>query len=207
MATNVHGSTSDWTDHAGTGDRPGSFISKPGTVSSCRHVIVMGVSGSGKTTVGEGLAKELGFEMIEGDDYHPPANVEKMAAGIPLTDEDRRPWLATLAELLADRHARDRGTVLACSALRRSYRDVLRAAVPPGELFVIELDADPETLRARMAKRKGHYMPVSLLESQLATLEHLTSDEAGVIIDAGRSTDAVSAGAIAAVRTWSGESM
>jgi gluconokinase len=174
-------------------------------MSSCRHVIVMGVSGSGKTTVGQALADELGYELIEGDDHHPPDNVEKMRAGTPLTDEDRRPWLEALARLLGERHARNEGTALACSALRRSYRDLLRAAVPPEESFVIELDADPDTLRARMAKRKGHYMPVSLLESQLATLEHLTGDEAGVIIDAGRSADAVTADAIAAVRTWSGE--
>ena len=165
----------------------------------------MGVSGSGKTTVGQALADELGYELIEGDDHHPPENVEKMRAGTPLTDEDRRPWLETLAQLLGERHARDQGTVLACSALRRSYREVLRAAVPPEESFVIELDADPDTLRVRMANRKGHYMPVSLLESQLATLEHLTDDEAGVTIDAGRSTETVTADAIAAVRAWSGE--
>ncbi len=167
----------------------------------CQHVIVMGVSGSGKTTVGQGLAKELGFELIEGDDYHPPGNVQKMAAGIPLTDEDRRPWLQTLAELLADRHARGHGTVLACSALRRAYRDVLRSAVPADETFVILLEADAATLRSRMASRTGHYMPPALLESQLATLEPLQLDERGVVLNATRPPADVVADAVSAVRS------
>ncbi len=170
-----------------------------GTVSSCLHIVVMGVSGSGKTTVGEGLAKELGFEMIEGDDYHPPENVAKMADGIPLTDEDRRPWLDTLAELLADRHGQGQGTVLACSALRRWYRDVLRSAVPADESFFILLDADEETLRSRMKSRKGHYMPPALLESQLATLEPLEPDEQGVTLDATQPPEVVVAAALSAI--------
>jgi carbohydrate kinase (thermoresistant glucokinase family) len=168
-------------------------------VSSCLHVIVMGVSGSGKTTVGEGIATELGFELIEGDDYHPPRNVEKMAAGVPLTDDDRRPWLETLATLLEDRHARSQGTVLACSALRSAYRDVLRSAVPAAETFIILLEADAATLRSRMESRTGHYMPPALLESQLATLERLQPDEPGVVLDATRSVDVVIAAAVAAM--------
>jgi gluconokinase len=159
----------------------------------------MGVSGSGKTTVAAALAREFGLEMIEADDHHPGANVEKMRAGIPLTDEDRAPWLDALAAILADRHSRSQSTVLACSALRRAYRDVLRAAVPADESFVIELDADAVTLRQRMRSRTGHYMPVSLLESQLATLEPLESGEAGVRIDATQDRDAVVADAIGAV--------
>src|SRR5688572_30944649 len=123
----------------------------------------MGVSGSGKTGVGKALAERLKIEFIEGDDYHPDANVEKMAAGIPLTDEDRWPWLRALSDLVTERHVRDAGTVLACSALRREYRDVLRAAVPSTESFVIHLDADEATLRARVEHRRGHYMPASLL--------------------------------------------
>ena len=150
----------------------------------CRHVLVMGVSGSGKTTIARSLAERLGFEMIEGDDLHPPANVEKMRAGIPLSDDDRRPWLEGLAALLADRHGHRRGTVLACSALKRSYRDILRSKIPSGESFVIELAADPDTIRRRMATRTGHFMPTSLLDSQLATLEPLQPDERGVIVDA-----------------------
>ena len=164
---------------------------------NCIHVLVMGVAGSGKSTVAVALADRLGLEMIEGDALHPAANVEKMRSGIPLTDEDRRPWLASLARLLADRHAQGRGTVLACSALRRAYRDTLRAAVPAGETFVIELDADAATLRARMAMRTGHYMPVSLLDSQLATLEPLADDEVGIAVDARRPLDEILADAIA----------
>ena len=162
----------------------------------------MGVSGSGKTTVASALAGELGADLIEADDHHPPANVEKMRAGIPLTDEDRRPWLATLARVLLESHARRQPTVLACSALKRAYRDVLRSAAPPEETFIIELDADPAMLRRRMASRKGHFMPASLLESQLETLEHLEDDEPGVIVDANRSAETVTADAWAAVEAF-----
>jgi gluconokinase len=163
------------------------------------HVIVMGVSGSGKTTVGQALADALGFEFIEGDAFHPTANVEKMAAGIPLTDDDRRPWLDALVDVVHERHERGVGTVLGCSALRRAYRDRLRTAVPRAESFVLALDADREPLATRLVSRRGHYMPASLLASQLATLEPLTSDEAGVTLDATRPLDAVIAGARAAV--------
>jgi gluconokinase len=168
--------------------------------SACLHVVVMGVSGTGKSVVGEGLAAELEFEFIEGDDHHPQANIEKMAAGIPLTDEDRAPWLKALADLVAAWHARGEATVLACSALRRAYRDELRSAIPSDESFVIELDADAGTLRARMESRRGHYMPASLLDSQLATLEPLEADEAGVAIDATQAREVVIAAAVEAVR-------
>jgi gluconokinase len=167
---------------------------------SCRHVIVMGVSGSGKTSVSTVLAEQLGFAMIEADDYHPEANVDKMAAGIPLTDADRAPWLEDLAQLIAGYHDRGEGTVLACSALRRRYRDVLRSRVPPAESFMILLEVDPDTLRERMARRKGHYMPVSLLESQLATLEPLGTDERGATVDANGPLGGVIDQALAAVR-------
>jgi gluconokinase len=170
----------------------------------CKHVIVMGVSGSGKTGVGQALAEGLGFEFIEGDDHHPEANVEKMAAGIPLTDEDRWPWLRALADFVAERHQRDAGTVLACSALRRTYRDVLRAAVPTEESFAIQLDADETTLRSRLEQRRGHYMPASLLESQLATLEPLEPDESGVVLNATRPEREVVEQALTAVRSWHG---
>ena len=170
----------------------------------CRHVIVMGVSGSGKTVVGQALAERLGFEYIEGDDYHSAANVQKMAAGIPLTDEDRWPWLRALADLVAERHARDVGTVLACSALRREYRDVLRATVSPEESFAIQLIADEATLLSRLEHRRGHYMPASLLESQLSTLEPLEPDEDGTVMDATRPEPNVATQALAAVRAWHG---
>jgi len=171
-------------------------------LEGCVHVLVMGVAGSGKSTVAAPLADLLGFEIIEGDSLHPATNVEKMRHGIPLTDEDRQPWLASLAALLAERHARGRGTVLACSALRRAYRDVLRAAVPTEETFIVELAADPTTLRARMVHRPGHFMPVGLLGSQLATLEHIGGDEIGVAVDAGASLDVVITVANAAVARW-----
>jgi gluconokinase len=160
----------------------------------------MGVAGSGKTTVAAALAGELGLELIEGDEYHPQANVDKMRAGIPLTDDDRRPWLEALARLIRDRHERGRGTVLACSALRRAYRDVIRAAAPPAETFVIELDVDADMLSERMNARTGHFMPTSLRESQLATLEHLGADEPGMTLDANRPTEVVIADAAGGVR-------
>ena len=172
---------------------------------SCLHVIVMGVAGSGKSTVAAAVGRELGLEVIEGDDYHPPANIEKMAAGIPLTDEDRRPWLQMLAEMVGARHAADIGTALACSALRRWYRDVLRSTVPSSKSFVIQLHADADTLRARMADRAGHFMPVTLLESQLATLEPLQPDERGVTIDVRHPPDVVIDEAMAALRKAAGD--
>ena len=173
-------------------------------MSDCVHILVMGVAGSGKSTVGAGLARTFDAQFLEGDDVHPEANVQKMAAGIPLTDADREPWLATLADLLADRHARGVSTVLACSALRRAYRDRLRSAVPIGEWFLVLLAADADVLRSRLASRRGHYMPASLLESQLATLEPLDADETGATIDAGRAEGDVLAAAMAAVRGWHG---
>jgi len=171
---------------------------------TCSHVLVMGVAGSGKSTVGAALARELGSEFLEGDAFHPAANVEKMAAGIPLTDADREPWLARLADLLADRHAHAESTVLACSALRRAYRDRLRAAVPGDESFAILLVAEARTLEHRLEARRGHYMPASLLESQLATLEPLEPDEAGATIDATGSPPDIVAAALAAVRVRHG---
>ncbi len=171
-------------------------------LEGCVHVLVMGVAGSGKSTVAAAIADLLGLEMIEGDALHPAANVEKMRRGVALTDEDRKPWLASLAGLLSERHAQRRGTVLACSALRRAYRDVLRAAVPAGETFIVELAADAATLRARMVHRPGHFMPVGLLDSQLATLEHIGGDEVGVVIDATAPLDVVVGEAAAAIDAW-----
>ena len=171
----------------------------------CIHVLVMGVAGSGKSTVAAALSDRLGLDMIEGDALHPAANVEKMRNGIPLTDDDRRPWLESVASLLADRHSQGRGTVLACSALRHSYRDTLRAAVPAGETYVIDLDVDASTLRARMAHRTGHFMPASLLDSQLATLEPLADDEAGMTVDGSAPPDVVIGTASRAIEAWNAD--
>jgi len=162
----------------------------------------MGVAGSGKSTIAAALGTTLGLEMIEGDALHPAANVEKMRRGIALTDEDRAPWLQALADVLAERHGRQRQTALACSALHRVYRDRLRAAVPADETFIVELSVDAPTLRARMANREGHFMPVSLLDSQLATLEHLDPDERGVTVDAGRSVEDVTTDVMHAIEGW-----
>ena len=133
-------------------------------------VIVMGVSGSGKTTVGRAVAEAFGIPFIEGDSLHPARNVEKMRQGIPLTDEDRWPWLDSVARELKAQALETGGAVVSCSALRRIYRDRLRAAVGPGLRFLF-LEGDMATLSRRMQHRQGHFMPASLLESQFATLE------------------------------------
>ncbi len=130
----------------------------------------MGVSGSGKTTVGAALADALGLPFVDGDALHPAANVEKMAAGIPLDDADRAPWLDAVGRALAAGPV-----VVACSALKRVYRDRLRAAAPA--LQLVFLDGIHELLASRMAARPGHFMPTTLLDSQLATLEQPGSDE------------------------------
>ncbi|MEW1864974.1 gluconokinase [Streptomyces sp. NBC_00669] len=141
-------------------------------------IVVMGVSGSGKTTIGGMLAARLGVPYAEADDFHPAANIAKMAAGRPLDDADRAPWLDTIARWLADRGPR--GGVVSCSALRRRYRDRLRAAAP-GLLFA-HLDGAPELVAARLGARTGHFMPAGLLESQFEALEPLEPGEAGAVV-------------------------
>jgi len=144
-------------------------------------LVVMGVAGSGKSTLAEALADRLGADLVEGDDLHPPANVAKMRAGTPLDDADRRPWLLALAALIDEREAAGRSTVLTCSALRRGYRDLLRDGHP--SVRFVHLAVPLEVLRARLARRTGHFMPASLLDSQLATLEPLHPDEPGLVVD------------------------
>lgn len=131
--------------------------------------VVMGVSGSGKSTVGAMLAAAGGLEYLEGDVFHSAHNVARMAAGIALSDADREGWLQTLAERIRRARQARQGLVLSCSALKRSYRDILRQGAP--DLYFLHLHGDYDTLAARMAARTGHYMPLSLLASQLATLE------------------------------------
>jgi gluconokinase len=143
-------------------------------------VVVMGVSGSGKTTLGQGIAEHLHWRFQEGDELHPAANVEKMSRGEPLRDEDRWPWLDAIARWLDARADAGESAVLTCSALRRTYRDRLRSA-QPGVRFCHVL-ASAETIRERLERRRGHYMPASLLPSQLATLEALDEDEPGVTV-------------------------
>ena len=154
-----------------------------------RVVVVMGVSGVGKTTVGQGVAAALGWTYAEGDDFHPEANVAKMAAGIPLTDEDRWPWLRSIGAWMSDEIAAGRSAVVTCSALRRSYRDVLREGRP--EVLFCHLTADPDLIGERVGHRADHYMPASLLPSQLATLEPLEPDEPGFDLPADRDASVV----------------
>lgn len=145
------------------------------------HLVVMGVSGTGKTTIAGALRDLLGWQFAEGDSYHPPENVAKMAGGRPLTDEDRRPWLETLRLWTAERDARGLPTILTCSALKRSYRDLLRGG---GEgTFFVHLVGDKGLLLERMQHRPGHFMPPTLLESQLDTLQDLGPDERGMLVD------------------------
>lgn len=148
-----------------------------------RAVVVMGVSGTGKSTIGLALAETLGLPFVEGDDLHPEANIAKMAVGIPLTDADRAPWLDRVA---AELH---RPVVVTCSALKRAYRDRLRAAA--ADLVFVYLHGAPELLAVRMAHRAGHFMPASLLESQLATLEEPTSDENAIPVDVALPPDEI----------------
>ncbi len=138
----------------------------------------MGVSGAGKTTVGRILAQRLGSEFLDADDFHPPANKAKMAAGVALNDADRAPWLESLADALRARVAAGRGAVLACSALKRSYRDRLR--VDPSVRFLY-LRAEVEALRRRLAERTGHYFRPELLASQLAALEEPSAAESLIV--------------------------
>lgn len=140
------------------------------------HVVVMGVAGCGKSTVGQRLAAALGLPFLEGDDFHDPAHRARMAAGQPLTDADRAGWLGRLAEALA---ARPAGAVLSCSALKRAYRDRLRAARPG--LWFAYLQLSPEAAMRRVAQRAGHFFPPALLADQFATLEP-PLQEAGVIV-------------------------
>lgn len=148
--------------------------------------VVMGVCGSGKSSLGAALAEALGVPFLEGDDYHPAANVAKMRAGVPLDDADRAGWLERLAAEIARAAAAGEGLVLSCSALKRRYRDRLRAA-DPGLRFA-HVHGGRELFARRMQARSGHYMPVSLLDSQLAALEPLQQDEAGLILNASASS-------------------
>lgn len=157
----------------------------------------MGVSGTGKTSVGRAVAEQLGAVFVEGDEHHPEANIAKMSSGIPLNDDDRRPWLETLARKIRDLEAEGERSVTACSALRRIYRDWLRQGHP--DLYFVHLHTDYDVLLERMQKRE-HFMPPSLLQSQFDTLEMLEDDEAGLVVDVRVSLDEVVREAMAGIR-------
>jgi gluconokinase len=150
-------------------------------------IVVMGVSGSGKSTVGAALAQRLRVPFADADDFHPPANIEKMTAGRPLNDDDRYPWLEAIGEWLGVR-CRD-GGVMSCSALKRKYRDQLRRHCP--DVTFLHLAGSPEVIGRRQASRPGHFMPATLLASQFETLEPLTADERGVSIDVDQDIDSI----------------
>jgi gluconokinase len=148
--------------------------------------VVMGVSGSGKSTVGAALAQRLRVPFADADDFHPPANIAKMTAGHPLDDDDRRPWLESIGAWLAEH---SEGGVMSCSALKHVYRDVLREHCPSVEF--LHLQGSPEVIGRRQASRPGHFMPASLLASQFETLEPLWADERGITIDVDQDIDSI----------------
>jgi carbohydrate kinase (thermoresistant glucokinase family) len=147
--------------------------------------VVMGITGSGKSTVGAAFARAIGVDFVEGDDYHPVENVRRMAAGVPLTDNDRADWLGSLADRIRQSRNAGTGLVLTCSALKRSYRDVLRAAAP--ELQFVLLKGSRALIAERLADRREHFMPASLLDSQLETLEEPALDEHAWVYDVSAS--------------------
>ena len=169
-------------------DQAGAEAARP-------RIVVMGVAGAGKTTVGVRLATELQVPFVDADDLHSPENIDKMSAGVPLTDEDRQPWLRAVGTELR-RHPT--GAVVACSALTRAYRDVIRQESPDAR-FVL-LTADQATLVARMSSRADHYMPVSLLDSQLRLLQPLAPDEPGIALEATAPIEEIITGALREAR-------
>jgi len=158
------------------------------------QIVVMGVSGCGKSTVGQLLADQFGARFIDGDDLHPAANKAKMAAGTPLNDDDRWPWLALVGQTLAEGD-----TVVACSALKRVYRERILAAAPNTKF--VHLAGSREVLEQRLGARSGHFMPASLLDSQLATLEALATDEPGIVVDIDQPVAAIVAEAVGWLRS------
>ncbi|GHC75453.1 gluconokinase [Nocardiopsis terrae] len=158
------------------------------------HFVFMGVSGSGKTSVAERVAEQLGLPFAEADDFHPEANITKMSSGVPLADRDRWPWLRELAGWIAGHEERGEATAMACSALKRTYRDVLRTGAP-GVSF-LHLHGPTEVIWERIGAREDHFMPPALLRSQMEALQRLGPDEAGVELDVRGDLDSLVAQAL-----------
>ena len=152
-------------------------------------LVMMGVSGSGKTTVAKGVADRLGWQILEGDKLHPPANIAKMSAGTPLTDEDRWPWLHAIAAAIDDWRANGVSGVVACSALKRVYRDILIGPRP--DVVLVYLQGSHDLIAKRMAARHGHFMPPGLLDSQFVTLEEPSEAERPIVASIARPPDAI----------------
>lgn len=157
-----------------------------GKSQSQHHIVVMGVAGCGKSTVGAALADSIGAEFLDGDSLHPLANIDKMASGTPLNDDDRAPWLAEIGRRFV---ASNSALVIACSALKRSYRDIIRSADP--SVVFAHLQGTRDLLNERMNARPDHFMPASLLDSQLITLEPLQADEAGIVLDIAKPVERI----------------
>ncbi|MGE0221655.1 MAG: gluconokinase [Acetobacteraceae bacterium] len=158
-------------------------------------LVVMGVSGSGKTTIAAGIARRLGWELVEGDAFHPPANVGKMRSGTPLIDEDRWPWLRAIAAEIDRRRDADESAVVACSALKRAYRRILIG--DRADVHLVYLEGSKDLIGQRMAARRGHFMPPALLDSQFAALEEPGPDEAPIVVSIAAEADAVIGAVIA----------
>lgn len=152
-------------------------------------LVVMGVSGAGKTTVGELVAKNLGWPFVDGDDLHPKANIDKMRAGIPLDDADRAPWLAAIGAWMDAQAKAGKPGVIACSALKRAYRDTLRAGRP--QVRIVYLRGSQDEIAGRLAHRTGHFWPPKLLASQFADLEPPSPDEHAIVVDIAKTPEAV----------------
>ena len=162
--------------------------------------VVMGVAGSGKSLIGAAFARALGVDFVEGDEHHPAENVARMAAGISLTDDDRVEWLRSISERIRQARAAGQGLVVACSALKRRYRDFLRAKSGVPDLRFVFLRGDRSLIASRLTSRRGHFMPASLLESQFDALEKPAPDEGAWVCDVGQPPEDIVAGLVARAR-------